>query len=155
MVALVLGRAGGAAGIAAGTRFGEPEAAQHLAAGQQRDIFAALLSGAEFDDGRGSKVGMGADGEPVARVHLGHLVDGHVVGQLVHPGAAELLAPWHAEQSQLTHAPDVLPWKLGVPVQLPGHRLDVFPGKLAHHLAHLELLVGEVEREIHGDRLRA
>ncbi len=37
----------------------------------------------------------------MARIHLGHLVDGDVVGELVHPRAPQLLVPRHAEQAEL------------------------------------------------------
>ncbi len=88
---------------------------------------------------------MGADGERVARVHLGHLVDRDVIGELVHPGAAELLAPWHAEQAELAHGLDVLPGKLGGPVELACDGRDVAPGEVADHLADLVMMFGEVE----------
>ena len=50
VVALVDRGSGGAAGVAAGARLGEAEAAEHAAGGQQRDVLAALLVGAELDD---------------------------------------------------------------------------------------------------------
>ena len=93
---------------------------------------------------------MGADGERVARVHLGHLVDGDVVGELVHPGAAELLAPGHAEEAQLAHRLDVVPGEGGGAVQLAGDRSDLRPRELADHLADLVMVLGEVERVVHG-----
>ncbi len=116
VIALVHRGRGGAAGIAAGARLGESEAAQHPARGEQRDVAPLLLLGAELHDGRGAEVGVGADGERVAGVHLGHLVDGDVVGELVHAGAAELLAPGHAQEAELAHGLDVFPgeaWRCG------------------------------------------
>ena len=88
---------------------------------------------------------MGADGERVARVDLGQLVDGDVVAELVHPGAAEVLAPGHAQQTQLTHRLHVFPGKLGGAVELARDRGDVGPGELAHHVADLIVVLGEVE----------
>ena len=150
MVALVDRGGGGAARVAARARLGEPEAAQHLAASQQRHVAAPLLLGAELDDRRGAEVGVGADGERVARVHLGHLVDRDVVGELVHPRAAQLLAPGHAEEAELAHRLDVLPGEGGGAVQLPRDRGDLGPGELADHLADLVVVFGEVERIVHG-----
>ena len=129
VVALVHRGGGGAARVAARAGLGEPESAQHPAGGQQRDVAPLLLLGAELDDRRGAEVGVGADGERVARVHLGHLVDGDVVGELVHPGAAELLAPRHAEEAELAHRLDVLPGEGGGPVELARDGRDLARGR--------------------------
>ena len=48
---------------------------------------------------------MRADREGVAGVHLGQLVQGDVVGELVHPRPAQLLGPGHAEEAELAHLP--------------------------------------------------
>ena len=93
---------------------------------------------------------MGADGERMARVHLRHLVDRDVVGDLVHAGAAELLGPWHAEQAELAHRLDVVPGKSGSLIELARDRRDMVAGKLAHHFADLMVLLGEVEKVVHG-----
>ena len=91
VVALVHRRGGGAAGVAPRAGLGQTEPAEHPARRQQRHVAPLLLLGAELDDRRGAQIGVGADGEGVAGVHLGHLVDGDVVGELVHAGAAQLL----------------------------------------------------------------
>ena len=88
MVALVHGGRGGAAGVAAGAGLGEPEAAHDPPRREQRHILVPLLLGTELHQGRRAKVGMRADGEAVRRIDLGHLVDGDVVGDLVHPRPA-------------------------------------------------------------------
>ncbi len=41
--------------------------------------------------------------------------------------------------------------KVEVAVQLPGDRGDVLPGEVAHHVADLVVLFGEVQREIHRE----
>ena len=151
VVALVHRGRGGAAGVAPRAGLGETESAEHLARRQQRHVAPLLLFGAELDDGGGAEVGVGADGERVARVHLGHLVDGDVVGELVHPGAAQLLAPGHAEEAELAHGLDVLPGELRGAVQLAGHGRDPFLGELAHHLADLVVMFGEIERVVHTE----
>ena len=145
VIALVHCGGGGAARIAAGARLGQAEPTEHLAGGQQRHVAALLLLGAELHDGRGAQVGVRADGERVTRVHLGHLVDGDVVGELVHAGAAQLLAPGHAEEAQLAHGLDVVPGEGGGLVQLPRNRGDLGPGEIADHLANLVMLFVEVE----------
>ncbi len=149
MVALVDGGGGRPAGVAAGARLGQAEPAQHLAGGEQRDVPPLLLLGPEFDDGRGAQVGMGADGERVAGIDLGQLVDGDVVGELVHPGPAELLRPGHAEQAEFAHFADVVPGKFRGAIEFAGDRGHLLPGELADHVAHLLVLLAEVEREIH------
>ena len=155
MIALVDGGAGGAAGIAPRARLGEPEAAEHAPARKQRHVAPLLLLGAELDDRRGAEVGMGADGERVARVHLGHFVDGDVIGELVHPGAAEFVAPGHAQKAQLAHRLDVVPGEGGRAVQLAGDGSDARLRKLADHLSDLVMVLGEVKRIVHGsDRER-
>ena len=149
VVALVHRGGGGAAGIAARARLGQPEPAQHLARREQRDVALLLLLGAELHDRRGAEVGVRADGEGMTRVHLGHLVDGDVVGELVHPRPAQLLAPGHAEEAELAHLLDVVPGEGRGAVQLAGHGRHFRAGELAHHLAHLVVLLGEIEGEIH------
>ena len=125
VVALVHRGGGGAAGVAAGARLGEPEPAQHLARGEQRDVAPLLCLGAELHDRRGAEVGMGADGQGVAGIHLGQLVDRDVVGELVHPGPAQLLGPRDAEQPEVAHPLDVVPGEGGGAVELAGHRGDM------------------------------
>ena len=150
VVALVHRRRGGAPRVAAGARLGEAEPAEHPAGGQQRDVAPPLLFGAELDDGGGAQVGVGADGERVARVHLGHFVDRDVVGELIHSRAAQLLRPGHAEETELAHLLHVVPRKGGGAVELARDRGDLGAGELAHHVAHLIVLLVEVQGEIHG-----
>ena len=88
----------------------------------------------------------------LACVYLGHLMDGDVVGKLGHPGTAQLFAPGHAEQAQLTHCLDVFPRKGGGAIELGRHGGDVGPGEVANHLANLMMLLGEIERVVHGAR---
>ena len=88
---------------------------------------------------------MGADGERVTRVHLGHLVDRDVVAELVHPCPAQLLAPGHAEQAKLAHLLDVGPGKLGGAIQIAGDGRHFLPGELPDHFANLVVLLGEIE----------
>lgn len=109
VITLVHRGGGGAAGVAAGAGFRQSEPAQHLAAGEERDVPPALFRRAELDDRGGAEVGVGADREGVARVHLGQLVEHQVIGDLVHARPAEGLVPRHAEEAQLAHLPDVVP----------------------------------------------
>ena len=154
VVALVDRGGGGAAGVAARAGLGEPEPAQHLARREQRHVAPLLLLGAELDDGRGAEVGVRADGERVARVHLGHLVDGDV-GELVHPGAAQLFPPGHAEEAELAHRLDVLPGKFRGEIVVTGDRAHFAVGKIAHHLADLVVFFGEKWMLAHGVMIRS
>jgi len=155
VIALVDCGGGGAARIAAGARLGQAEPTEHFAGGEQRHISAPLLLGAEFDDGGGAQVGVGTDSERMARVHLGHLVDGDVIGELVQPGAAQLFTPGDAEEAQLAHGLDVVPGEGGGLIQLPCDWGDLGPGELADHLAHLMMLLVEVEGVVHRSRMAA
>jgi len=78
-------------------------------------------------------------------------MDGDVVGKLVHPGTAELFAPGHTEQAELTHGLDVFPGERGRAIELGGHRRDMGPGEVANHLANVMVLLGEIERIVHGN----
>jgi hypothetical protein len=53
------------AGVGAGPRLGEPEAAQHLSGGEERHEALLLLLGAEVDDRRGAERGVRGDGDRV------------------------------------------------------------------------------------------
>ena len=95
----------------------------------------------EFNDGRGAEVGVRADGERVTRVHLGQLVNGDVVGKLVEPCPAQLLAPGNAQEPELAHAADIVPRKGGGAVELAGDGFHLVARELADGLA--DLLVHE------------
>src|SRR5579862_7830263 len=71
------------------------------------------------------------------------------VAQRVETGAAKLLGPWNAHQAQLGHLLHVVPREFGVRVELRRDRRDFLLGEGADHLAHLQVLLGEVERVVH------
>src|SRR5690606_2477889 len=70
VTAPVFGGRGSATGVAAGARLRETEPAEHAARGEERHVPTALLIGAELDNGRGTQIGVRADGERMARVVL-------------------------------------------------------------------------------------
>ncbi len=88
---------------------------------------------------------MGADGERVTRIHLGHLVNRDVIGQLVHSGPTQLLGPGNAEEAKLAHGLDVVPRKRRSPIELRGDGCDMITGKLPDHFADLMVVLVEVE----------
>jgi hypothetical protein len=138
-----------------GVGLGEAEPAQHAAAGEQRDVALALLLVAEVVDRRGAERRVRGDRDRVRRVDLGHLVDGDDVARQVQPGAAHLLGPRHAEEAELAHALDVLPGELRDLVVVGRDGRDLALGEAADHVAHGDVLVGEVEAVVHGCGARA
>jgi hypothetical protein len=92
------------------------------------------------------------DGDGVRRVDLRHFVDGDHVRDVVETRTAQLLGPRYAEQSELTHLLDVLPRKLGALVQLRCDGRDFLAREGPHHLAHREVLLGEIESIVHERR---
>src|ERR1041384_3458706 len=144
------GRGGRAPGVAPGAGRGEPEPAHHPPRGEQRHVGLPLRLGAELEDRRGAEVGVRRDGERVGGVHLPHLVNGDVVGELVHPRAAVFLRPGNAQQAELAHPLDVLPRERAAAVELARDRRHVVAGELADHLPHLEMLLAEIEGVVHS-----
>ena len=83
-------------------------------------------------------------------VYLRHLVDHDDIAQNVETGATKLFGPWDAEQTELAHLPDAFPGKLRLRVELGGHWTYFAVRELADHVADREVLLGEVERVVHG-----
>ena len=94
---------------------------------------------------------MCADGDGMARIDLGELVDDHDVRQVVHPRSAELLRPRDPEQAEVRHLLDIVPGKAALEVVLAGGGLHDVAGEVSDHLPHLEMLVGEVEALVHPE----
>ena len=154
MIAAVDGSGLGTAGIRSGARLGQTKAPEHLAGRQEWHEATLLFVGPEIHDRRGRERRMGADGDRVARINLRELVDDRDVGQVIHPRPAHLLRPRNAEQSQLRHLLDVVPGETAVEIVLAGGGFDDGAGEVANHLADLEMVVAEVERVVHGRRIR-
>ena len=93
---------------------------------------------------------MGAHRDGVARVHLGELVDHRDVREIVHPRAAQLLGPRDPEEAQLRHALHVVPRKAALQVVGARTGLHDVLREVAHHVADLEVLVGEVQCVVHA-----
>src|SRR5881296_2746922 len=127
-----------------------PDPGQHFPRREPGHVAPLLLLGPEIHDRRCAERGVGAHGDGVARVHLGELVDDDDVGEVVHPGAAELFRPGDAEQAELGHLLHVVPGELALEVVLACGRFHDLLGEVAHHVADLEVLVGEVEGVVHG-----
>src|SRR5205814_805186 len=96
--------------------------------------------------------GVRADRDGVTRVDLGELVDHDDVREIVHPRAAELLRPGDAEHAELGHPLHIVPREAALEIVLSGARPDHAVREVAHHVAHLMVLVGEVERGVHGKK---
>src|SRR5207245_4793060 len=150
VVAPVDRRGLGAAGVRAGARLRQAESAQDLARREQRTVAPLLLVRPEVHDRGGAERGVGADGDRVARVHLRELVDDDDVGEVIHPRPTELLRPGDAEQAQVGHLLDVVPGESAFEIVPPGARPYNLLREVAHQVAHLVVLLGEVEGRVHG-----
>ena len=150
VVALLLRHRARAAGIRPGAGLGQPEPAQHLSRGKQRHVALLLLRRAEVHDGRRAERGVSAHRDGVARIDLRELVDHQDVGEIVHPGPSQLLRPRDAEQAQVGHPPHVVPREAALDVVAARARLHDLLREVAHHVTHLEVVLGEVEGVVHG-----
>jgi hypothetical protein len=149
-VALANGRGLRAARVGAGAGLGEAEAAEHLAAGEQREVATLLRLVPHVEDGRGAERRVGAHRDRVRRIHLGQLVDRQDVAEQVEASAADLFRPRHAQQPQFGHLRDALPQELAVGVEAGRDRGHLFAGELADHVPHGVVRLGEEERIVHG-----
>jgi len=86
----------------------------------------------------------------VARVDLRELVDHDDVGEVVHPGAAQILRPGDPEQAEVGHLLDVVPGEAALEVVATGAGLHDLLREVAHHVADLEVVLAEVEGVFHG-----
>ncbi len=130
---------------------GEPEPAEHFARRKQGHEPLFLLGGPEVNNGRGPQGRVGADGDRMARIDLRELVNHDDVGEVIHPRAAEGLGPRNAEQAELGHLLHVIPREPALEIARPGRRFNNGPREIAHHVADLQVLVGKVERIVHGE----
>ncbi|MFN8016807.1 MAG: hypothetical protein U0P45_01655 [Acidimicrobiales bacterium] len=139
------GAGAGAAGIAAGFRLGEPEAAEGPAGEQVRQPALLLLLRAEREDRVGAEPDARLQSDRRRLVDAGELLDGDAQGGEVRPRAAVLLREGQAEEAQLAHGQDRVGGERVVSVPRLGVGCDLGFGEVPHHLAELLLLVGEVE----------
>ncbi len=151
MIAFVDGGRLGASRIRPGARLREAKTAQNLSGREQGDEATLLLLRTEIHDRRGAERGMGADGDGVTRIDFRELMDDGDVRQVIHPRPAQVLRPRNAEQPELRHRFDVVPGEAAVEIVLAGGGFDDVLGEVSHHLAHLEMVVGEVEAIVHSE----
>ena len=86
---------------------------------------------------------MGRDDDTGGAADLGHLLNGHDVGQHIAAGAADFLGEVDAHHAQLRHLLDGLNGEIFLGIDLFGERLDFVLSKLlVHFLDHL-LLFGQ------------
>ena len=96
MVALFFGNGLRAAGIRARPGLREPEAAEHPARGQMGNESFLLLLRPKVHDGGRTEGRVSRNGDRVAGIHLGQLLDDDQVGRVVHARATENLRPRRA-----------------------------------------------------------
>src|SRR5207248_714533 len=65
------------------------------------------------------------------------------------------LRPRNAEQAEIGHLSHIVPGELTRQVVAAGARLHDLLREVAHHVAHLEVKVGEVEGVVHGRNIAA
>src|SRR5439155_23533909 len=95
---------------------------------------------------------LGCSGDRMARAYRRELVPHEDVGQIVHAGPPQLLRPGDPEQAQVGHPPHVVPGELAGKVVAAGARFDDLLREVAHHVAHLEVVIGEVEGVVHAGK---
>ena len=152
MTALSHRRGLGAAGVGAGIRLGEAEAAEHLAAREARHETALLLLGAEVHDRRGAEGRVRRDGDRVRRADACEFLDRDHEADLVESRPAELLGPRDPEQPEVGHLLHIVPGELLGVVEVARDRSDLLTGECADHLARGEVVFFEVGRVVHERR---
>src|SRR5579872_1408868 len=149
VAALPHGRRTRAGGITPRPGLRQSEAPENLPARQQWDVPSLLGIGPEVHDRRCAERRVRTDGDRVGAIDLGQFVEHDDVAQRIESGSAELLGPWNAHQAQLGHLLDVVPGELTIRIELRRDRRDFLLGEGADHLAHLQVLLAEVERVVH------
>ena len=149
---LLLGRGPRATGIAAGAFFREAEAAEHLAAGQQRYVLLDLRPGAKAQDRGRAKRRMRADRDGVRGADFRELFDRDHEADRIEAGAADIFGPRDPEKSELSHGLDVRPGERGVLIVMRGDRGNLLSRKAADHVTHGEMLLVEIKTIVHGRR---
>ena len=157
MVALFFGNGLRAAGIRARPGLRQPEAAEHAARGQMGNESFLLLLRPKVHDGGRTEGRVSRNGDRVAGIHLGQLLDDDQVGRVVHARATEKLRPGRAQKPEFCHLFHGLPREPTVLVVFPCNGPDLLLRKMPNDLAHSAVVVGEIGKISHGgeyNRLR-
>ena len=149
------GRGLGAAGVRAGFRFGQAEAGERLAGGQQRQPFLLLGLGAEAVDGHGAEGDAGLQGDGDGLVHPAQLFQREGQGEVVPAHAAELLREGQAEQAHVRHLGDDFVGEAVFLVVLGGDRCHHFVGEFADGVAEVLVFLAELKICHAGPSLRS
>src|SRR6185369_1646947 len=86
----------------------------------------------------------------MARIDFRELVNHGDVRQIIHARAAQLFGPWNSEETELGHLLHVVPGEATVEVVGAAGRFNDVAGEVANHLAHLEVMLGEIQTVVHG-----
>src|SRR6185503_11583628 len=89
----------------------------------------------------------------MARIRFRANVDYGDVRQIIHARAAQLFGPWNSEETELGHLLHIVPGEPALEVVGAGGRFDDGAGEVANHLAHLEMMLGEIQTVVHGLKL--
>ena len=137
------GPGAGAAGVAAGVRLGQPEAAERPAGAQVGQPALLLLGRAELVDRVGAEPDAGLQRDRQRLVGAGDLLDGHAQpGQVT--AAAVRLGERDAEQPELAHRLHGLDGERVVAVPRLGVRFDLGLDELAHDGPQRLVLLGQL-----------
>ena len=136
----------GGAGVGTAARLGEPERAERLTAGQQRQPFLPLLLVAEAVHGHRAQRHARFEGDRHALVDLAEFLQRQTQREVVPAHAAVLLGERQAEQPHVGHSRDHLVGERVLFVVLGGDRCDHALREVAHRLGQLFIVIGQGAR---------
>ena len=133
-----------AAGIGAGARLGQAEAADELAARQARQVFAPLVLVAVGVDRIHDERALHAHHRAEAGVDPLDLARHQAVGDVTGAGAAEFLRQRHPEQPRFAHQAEELRVGLLLEIGLLDARREFLCGEISRGVADHPLVLGEL-----------
>ena len=143
MPVVELGGGLGGARVGAAAGLGQPERAERLAAGEQRQPLLLLRVVAEPVDRHGAQRHPGLERDGDALVDLAEFLERQAQREVVAAHAAVLLGERQAEQSHVGHPGDHLVRERVFGVVFGGDGCDDAPGEVADRLGQLFVVVGQ------------
>ena len=129
--------------VGAGARLGQAEGTQPLAAAQLGQVLCLLLRGTVLINRSSAQAGVSRNDDTGGAANLAQLFHSHDVGQHIAAGTAHRSGEIDAHHAQLAHLLDGLLGEVLFCIDLLGQGLDFVFSKLAVHLLHHLLLLGQ------------
>jgi hypothetical protein len=133
------------AGVGAGVRLGETEGGELGALGLGNEPAQFLLLGTPLQEGETVETDMYAHDDSQEGIDVFELIAGEGERNVVETETTVLLGDGEAEDTELTHFCEDFRMKLTLGVPLLDIGRDLTLGEFAHHVANLNLLLGETE----------